>query len=65
MKTALILGINGNFGLEMALALSKAGWSIKALVRDPNKTPSFVEAKLIVGDALKHYLKKNVNIVNL
>ncbi|MPW28099.1 NAD(P)H-binding protein [Agarivorans sp. B2Z047] len=53
MKTALILGINGNFGLEMALALSKAGWSIKALVRDPNKVPSFVEAKLIVGDALK------------
>lgn len=33
MKTALILGISGNFGQEMAKALSNRGWSIRAIVR--------------------------------
>lgn len=48
MKTALIIGINGNFGAQMALALREQGWSIRALMRDPAKAPGWLEAKAIV-----------------
>ncbi|UGA53894.1 NAD(P)H-binding protein [Vibrio sp. VB16] len=33
MKTALILGITGKFGREMAMALTNKGWNVKAIVR--------------------------------
>lgn len=33
MKTALILGITGKFGREMAVALTNKGWNVKAIVR--------------------------------
>lgn len=53
MKTALILGINGNFGLQMALALKAEGWQIKALIRDESKAPSWLDQQhLLVADAL-------------
>ena len=52
MKTALILGITGNFGLQMALALKAQGWRIKALLRDEAKAPQWLEKEnRIVGDA--------------
>lgn len=47
MKTALIIGINGNFGAQMALALREQGWSIRALMRDPAKAPRWLEAEAI------------------
>lgn len=34
MKTALILGVTGNFGQEMGKALERQGWKIKAIVRN-------------------------------
>ncbi|USD68029.1 NAD(P)H-binding protein [Vibrio sp. SCSIO 43136] len=37
MKTALVLGVTGNFGEAMAQALQKRGWKVKALVRNPEK----------------------------
>lgn len=48
MKTALIIGITGNFGAQMALALREQGWSVRALMRDPAKAPGWLEAKAIV-----------------
>lgn len=52
MKTALILGITGNFGLQMALALKTEGWKIKALLRDESKAPQWLEKEnRIVGNA--------------
>jgi nucleoside-diphosphate-sugar epimerase len=38
-KTALILGATGGIGGEVALALSRRGWRINALNRDPAKLP--------------------------
>lgn len=40
MKTALVIGITGNFGREMAIALAASGWAIKALMRNPNILPT-------------------------
>ncbi len=34
-KTALIIGVTGNFGGHTAMALIKRGWTIRALARDP------------------------------
>lgn len=52
MKTALVLGINGNFGRQMAQALTAQGWSIKALIRKSSKAPSETPVNdLIVGSA--------------
>jgi len=34
-KTALVLGANGGVGGEVAAALLKRGWTVRALVRDP------------------------------
>ena len=53
MKTALVIGINGNFGLEMALALKAQGWNIRALIREAKKAPSWLEAdQVVIGDAM-------------
>ncbi len=52
MKTALILGISGNFGAQMAMALHGANWQIRALVRDKSKAPNWVSSENVwVGDA--------------
>ncbi len=48
MKTALIIGINGNFGAQMALALREQGWAIRALMRDPAKAPAWLSPEAIV-----------------
>jgi nucleoside-diphosphate-sugar epimerase len=37
-KTALILGVTGGIGGEVATALSRRGWQINALHRNPSKT---------------------------
>lgn len=52
MKTALILGISGNFGAQMAMALHGANWQIRALVRDKSKAPNWISSENVwVGDA--------------
>lgn len=52
MKTALILGISGNFGAQMAMALHGENWQIRALVRDKSKAPNWVSSENVwVGDA--------------
>jgi nucleoside-diphosphate-sugar epimerase len=54
-KTALILGATGGIGHEVAVALHRHGWQIKALHRDPTKaagresTPGITWVK---GDAM-------------
>lgn len=48
MKTALIIGINGNFGTQMALALRDQGWTIRALMRDPAKAPGWLKPEAII-----------------
>jgi nucleoside-diphosphate-sugar epimerase len=54
-KTALILGATGGIGHEVAVALNRHGWQIKALHRDPTKaagresTPGITWVK---GDAM-------------
>lgn len=47
MKKALIIGITGNFGSQMALAMQKKGWSINALLRDPAKAPGWLPAQQV------------------
>ena len=42
MKTALILGITGNFGSHMAKALVDEGWNIHTVVRDETKAPTWL-----------------------
>ncbi|MFT7113166.1 MAG: nucleoside-diphosphate-sugar epimerase [Porticoccaceae bacterium] len=40
MRTALIIGITGNFGHQMAITLLHNGWDVRAVLRDPTKLPS-------------------------
>ncbi|MEZ9232246.1 NAD-dependent epimerase/dehydratase family protein [Vibrio amylolyticus] len=42
MKTALILGITGNFGSQMAKAFKAEGWRVRALLRDKNKAHTWL-----------------------
>ncbi len=52
MKTALIIGITGNFGGQMARTLSKNGWQIRALMRDPSKAPDWLsKSQINIGSA--------------
>lgn len=52
MKTALIMGINGGFGGNVAEALARQGWQLQALMRDPAKLPErFNGAKVVKGNA--------------
>lgn len=52
MKTVLIMGINGGFGGDMAQALARQGWKIRALMRDKTKLPRrFKGAAVVEGDA--------------
>lgn len=57
MKTALIIGLTGNFGLQMAESLLKRGWGVRALMRDVSKLPSLLKEELstdaiVKGDAM-------------
>ena len=52
MKTALIMGITGSFGGQVAQALARQGWAIRALMRNPDRLPArFRGAEVISGDA--------------
>jgi nucleoside-diphosphate-sugar epimerase len=56
MKTALIIGSNGNFGTEMAIALQQAGWKVRALVRDAGKANKQLKFDEVVqGDAMSRH----------
>jgi len=53
MATALILGATGGIGHEVAIALQRHGWQIKALHRDPARAASHNEAfHWVKGDAM-------------
>lgn len=61
MKTALILGITGNFGSHMAKALAKVGWNVRALVREKTKAPTWLSSDDIwVGDVRNEALLERV-----
>ena len=52
MKTALVIGITGNFGRHVAQALAQQGWSLRALLRSPAALPpAFSDAQVFKGDA--------------
>ena len=52
MKTALIMGINGGFGSNVAEALARQGWQLRALMRDPTKLPErFKGTEVVKGNA--------------
>jgi nucleoside-diphosphate-sugar epimerase len=52
MKTALIMGITGGFGSQVAQALARQGWAIRALMRDPTRLPArFRGAEVVRSDA--------------
>jgi nucleoside-diphosphate-sugar epimerase len=54
-KTALILGATGGIGHEVAVALNRHGWQIKALHRDPSKAAARGNAfgiTWVKGDAM-------------
>ena len=52
MKKALIIGLSGNFGSQMAKSLKNRGWEISALMRNPDKAPAWIESdEIIIGDA--------------
>ncbi len=54
MKTALVIGINGNFGSEMARKLIASNWRVKALIRPGKALPELLTASdVIYGDAHK------------
>jgi nucleoside-diphosphate-sugar epimerase len=57
MNTALILGITGGIGNEVALALLRRGWRVRALHRNPAsiRLPEDVRSKVewVTGDAMK------------
>jgi nucleoside-diphosphate-sugar epimerase len=48
MKTALIIGVTGNFGSEMGLALKSQNWNVKALMRDASKAPEWLNPRNVV-----------------
>ncbi|MEQ9529671.1 MAG: NAD(P)H-binding protein, partial [Parvibaculaceae bacterium] len=56
-STALILGATGGFGGEMALALHRHGWQIRALNRNPKRaakqTPDMPFVDWVKGDAMR------------
>ncbi|HEX7761334.1 MAG TPA: NAD(P)H-binding protein [Caulobacteraceae bacterium] len=55
-KTALVIGVTGNFGGHAAMALIKRGWTIRALARDPaaaaRKAGPRTPIEWIKGDAM-------------
>ncbi len=55
MKKALIMGITGGFGGHVAQALAAQGWSLRALMRNPDRLPEcFSGVEVVAGDAACH-----------
>ena len=52
MATALILGITGGIGGEMAAGFLRSGWTVRGLARDPAKRP-IEGVEMIAGDAMR------------
>src|SRR2546430_62784 len=56
-RTALVLGITGGIGGEVAIALLRRGWRVRALHRNPAtvSVPDELRAKVewVTGDAMK------------
>jgi nucleoside-diphosphate-sugar epimerase len=48
-KTALVLGVSGSFGGQMALVLQKAGWTIRRYTRGTDMTAAARGVQLIVN----------------
>ncbi|NQZ08265.1 MAG: NAD(P)H-binding protein [Algicola sp.] len=48
IRTALIIGCNGTFGSSTGQELLKQGWRVKALVRNKNKQPDWLNAEDVV-----------------
>jgi len=52
MAKALILGIGGNFGSQMAVALKQQGWSVRALLRNkPRASACLHNVEQFIGNA--------------
>ena len=51
-KIALVLGATGGVGGEMARALLRHGWRVRALARNPETAPPLPGAEWVKGDAL-------------
>ena len=53
-KTVLVLGATGGIGGEIAAALSKRGWTVRALHRDPSRAgaDAGISIQWIKGDAM-------------
>lgn len=52
MKQALVIGVTGGFGGHVASALLDDGWRVKALMRNPDKSPPWHRGlEVIQGDA--------------
>jgi len=49
MKKALIIGVSGNFGSQMAKSLKNRGWAISALMRNPAKAPAWITSDEIIS----------------
>ena len=58
MKKALIIGITGNFGYQMALTMQQRGWSINALLRDPAKAPDWLPGQQVFSGSA--YCKQDI-----
>lgn len=51
IKSALVIGCTGAFGSAVAKELLHRGWNIKALMRNPDKCPSWlVPSQVVKGD---------------
>jgi nucleoside-diphosphate-sugar epimerase len=53
MNTALVLGITGGIGNEIALALLRRGWHVRALHRNPESVSLPAGVECVRGDAMK------------
>ncbi|MEJ2631996.1 MAG: NAD(P)H-binding protein [Acidihalobacter sp.] len=52
MKRALLIGATGGFGGHTAAALLADGWQVRALMREPGKSPAWLQdIEPVAGDA--------------
>jgi nucleoside-diphosphate-sugar epimerase len=56
-RTALVLGATGGIGGEVAMALSRAGWRVRSLHREPERAarsaPHLANLQWMAGDAMR------------
>jgi nucleoside-diphosphate-sugar epimerase len=55
IKTALIIGCNGTFGSATGQALLKQGWRVKALLRNKNKQPAWINPQGVVIGSCENF----------